>query len=60
MNIAILVVSSASLVCSAGCLAIMLKGAKKAEEVATEVEKVKAKVGRNATILKSALSQMEL
>lgn len=60
MNIAILAVSSASLVCSAGCLAILLVGAKKAGEIKVEVEDLKNKTGRNFARVKAVLSQMEL
>lgn len=64
MNVAILIISSASLICSAGCLCILVKGAKEAQalktHVETEVETVKTKVTRNAQVIKDALSQLEM
>lgn len=63
MQIAILIVSSASLVCSAGCLCIMLKGAKELKsaktQIDTEIAGVKQKVERNKTVLKTALSNLQ-
>lgn len=64
MNIAILIISSASLICSAGCLCIMAKTAKELQaakaEVDTEVASLKTKVSRNAQVVKTALGQLEL
>ena len=64
MNVAILLVSSASLICSAGCLCIMAKTAhelKKAKtQVDTKVAEVERKVTRNAAVVKTALNQLEL
>lgn len=59
MNIAILIVSSASLVCSAGCLAILVIGAKEATAIKTEIETVKTKVAHNAKVVKTALGSLE-
>lgn len=60
MNIALLIVSSASLVCSGCCLAILLKGAKEAQGIKAEVETVKAKVTHNAKVVKTALGALEI
>lgn len=62
MHIALLIVSSASLICSAGCLCIMaktaheLKAAK--DQVDAEVSNVKAKVDHNARVVKIALDNL--
>lgn len=64
MNVALLIISSASLICSAGCLCIMLKGAKEAQNlkatVETEVADVKAKTNTALGSLRSALDGLEL
>lgn len=60
MNIAILIVSSASLVCSGCCLAIMFKGAKEAQALKVKVNGVESKVTHNAQVVKAALGQLEL
>lgn len=64
MSVAILTVSSLSFVCSAGCLLIMLKTAKELRlakiQVETEIDAVKSKVNRNASVVKSAFNAMEL
>lgn len=64
MNTAILIVSSASLVCSAAALLIMARTAHELkvgkEQVDTELAKLRAKVGHNARVVKTALAQMEI
>lgn len=64
MNIAILIVSSASLLCSAGCLCILIKGAKEAQalkaHVDTTIAGVEAKVEHNKKVVKTAIAQLEL
>lgn len=64
MNIAILIVSSAALACSAGTLLIMAKTTKELKNAKTQVDAdisaVKTKVSRNAAVVKAALSQLEL
>lgn len=64
MNIALLTITSLSLVTSAGCLAVMLKTAHELKIAKTQVESdvatFKAKTDRNIKRLKSALGEMEL
>lgn len=60
MNIALLIISSASLVCSAGCLCILIKGAKEAQAMKSDVEDFKTKTNKNIGIVKTALSEMEI
>jgi len=60
MNIAILIVSSASLVCSAGCLCILLKGAKEMQGVKSEVATVRTKTNTALRRMRSALDNLEL
>lgn len=60
MNTAILIVSSASLVCSVGTLLIMIKTAHELKVAKDEVEVVKTKVSHNAKVVKTALAQMEI
>lgn len=64
MNIAILSISSLSLVCSAGSLYFMYKTHKSvtatAEKLSTDVEAVKAKVSHNAEVVKTAISSLEV
>lgn len=64
MNIAILIVSSASLLCSGACLCIMLKGAKEAvalkTKVETDVADVKTKTNTALASLRGALDGLEL
>lgn len=59
MNLAILIVSSVSLVCSCGCLCILVKGAQKAKHIENELETVKAKLNHNAKVVSVAVKQLE-
>ena len=59
MTTAILVISSASLVCSAGCLVILIKAAKEAQTVKAEVDTVKVKVANSARLIKHAIDGLE-
>lgn len=64
MNIAILSISSLSLVASVGTLVIMYKTSKKLDvagkKIKTDVETFKAKTDRNVKRIKAALNEMEL
>ena len=64
MQIAILTVSTLSLVCSAGTLIIMSKTAKELNEakarVENDVETFKAKTDRNVRRVRSMISELEL
>lgn len=64
MQIAILTVSSAALVCSAGSLLVLLKMAKEMQtaknKVETEIETIKTKVSHNAKVVKTALDNLEI
>lgn len=64
MNIAILTISSISLVCSAGTLVIMLKTAKELQNAKTQINRdvqvFKEKTDRNVGRMKSALNSLEL
>lgn len=64
MHIAILTVASLSLVCSAGTLIIMAKTAQELKTTKHKVEEdiqiVRTKVARNAAVVKTALSELEL
>lgn len=64
MTIAILTVSSLSLVASAGSLFIMARTAKKldvaGEKVRADVEQFKAKTDRNVRRIKTALAEWEI
>jgi hypothetical protein len=64
MNIAILTISSLSLVCSAGTLLIMAKTAKEMQNAKTQVdrdiENIKSKVTHNAKVVKTALSALDI
>lgn len=64
MTTAILAISSLSLACSAGTLYIMHRTAKKLDEAGAElkreVEVVKTKMNRNAVVMKTAISSLEL
>lgn len=60
MNTAILIVSSASLVCSAGTLFIMAKMAQELKLAKDEVDELKIKLNRNAKVMKTALGKMEI
>ena len=64
MNVAILTISSLSLVASVGTLVIMYKTAKKLDaagkKVKDDVETFKAKTDRNVKRLRATLNEMEL
>lgn len=64
MQIAILTVSSLSLIASVGTLAVMVKVAKELKtakaEVETNVEVFKAKTDRNLARIKRTMSELEL
>lgn len=60
MNTAILIVSSASLVCSAGTLFIMAKMAHELKLAKDEVDELKIKLNRNAKVMKTALGKMAI
>ena len=58
MNTTLLVISSASLVCSAGTLFIMVKVARELKTAKDELETVKTKISHNAKAVKTAFSAM--
>lgn len=64
MQLAILIVASASLVCSAGTLVIMANVALEAKEtkkqLEIELELVRAKVNKNTQIVQAALRNLDL
>lgn len=64
MNVAILTISSLSLLCSAGTLLIMVKTAKELKDAKTKVETdvahVKAKTNTALASLRGALDGLEL
>lgn len=64
MKLAILLVSSASLVCSASTLYIMAQTAKKldaaGQQVKTDVETFKQKTDRNIKRIRSVIEDLEL
>lgn len=64
MNIALLTISSLSLVCSAGCLVMLVAGAKEMKKVKTQVETdvadVKTKVNATLTKARTALDGLEV
>lgn len=64
MQLAILIVSSASLICSAGCLCVMLKAGKDVKglqtKVETDVADVKTKTNAALGKLRVALDGLEL
>lgn len=64
MNLAILIISSASLVCSAGTLVIMASVALEAKEtkkqLEIELELVRAKVNKNTRVVQAALQNLDL
>lgn len=60
MNTAILIISSASLICSVSTLLIMAKTARELKLAKDEVETVKAKVSHNANVVKTALGALEI
>ena len=64
MKIALLVISTASLICSAGTLLIAAKVAHEAQNakamIDAEIETLRQKVARNAKVVKAALSQLEI
>lgn len=59
MNIALLTISSLSLVASLGTFAIMAKTANELKKAKTEVDDLKTKVTNNAAVVKTALGQLE-
>lgn len=64
MNVAILTVSSLSLVASGGCLLIMLKMAKELKSAKDQIETAKGqletKMAHNSRVVRAALNSLEL
>lgn len=64
MQLAILIVASASLICSASTLVIMANVALEAKEaktnLETELELVRTKVNKNTRIVQTALQNLDL
>lgn len=60
MNTALLIVSSASLLCSAGSLLILMKAVHELKLAKDEVEAVKTKLNHNAKVVKTALGALEV
>lgn len=59
MNVALLTITSLSLVTSVSTLLVLGKMAKELKAAKTEVDAVKTKVNHNAQVVKAALGSME-